>query len=72
MAEDNESSLQARIDELEKRNKELEEQLAGNIPQVSSAQLHNYPDAAYQPASKDEEPKSEQPLTGTAATSKEH
>jgi hypothetical protein len=65
--------MQARIDELEKRNKELEEELAGKIPQVSSAALHNYPDAEYEKAEPpDEQPKPQQPLTGAAATAQEH
>ena len=37
--------MQSRIDELEKENRQLRDQLAGNVPQASSAALHNYPDA---------------------------
>ena len=66
------AALQGRIDELEKRNKELEEQLAGKIPQVSSASLHNYPDARV-PLKDDpkEDPAYQQPRTGASATAKE-
>jgi cell division protein FtsB len=39
------SALQAKNDELVKRNKELEDELAGKIAQASSAALHNYPEA---------------------------
>jgi hypothetical protein len=45
---------------------------AGEIPQIASAELENYPDAAYKVEKARDEPTSEQPLTGTAATAEEH
>ena len=66
------ASLQAQIDQLTKRNRELEEQLAGHIPQVSSAPLHNYPDASVDlPQPEPEEAKTKQPRTGASATASE-
>lgn len=56
----------------EKRAKEEAAMEGGNIPQVSSAPLHNYPDATVpRPEPEPEEPKTPQPKTGTAALAKE-
>lgn len=73
-----ESPLDARIEEEEQlREQHIEKQdaatEAGDIPQAASPELQNYPDAHYpvKPAPEDEG-KTEQPLTGTAATAEEH
>ena len=57
----------------EKRAKEQEAIEQGNIPQVSSDVLHNYPDAKYPKAEPEPEKEgTKQPLTGAAATAEEH
>jgi hypothetical protein len=67
-----EATLRARVDDLEKENMELREQLAGNIPQVSSAPLHNYPDArVHLKDDPKEDPRHQQPRTGASATASE-
>jgi hypothetical protein len=67
-----EALAQQRAAEDEKRGKEKEAIDQGNIPQVSSDVLHNYPDATYPAAGEPEkEKKVEQPRTGAAATAKE-
>jgi cell division septum initiation protein DivIVA len=64
--------MQNRIDQLEKRNHQLEAELAGKIPQVSSASLHNYPEAEVDlPKPEPEKGKTAQPKTGASATAKE-
>ena len=66
------ANLQNRVDQLEKRNKELEEELAGRIAQASSAALHNYPDAKVtRPQPGAEQQKTPQPRTGASAVAKE-
>ena len=56
----------------EKRAKEIQAEEEGNIAQVSSAALHNYPDAKIpHPEPPPEEKKTPQPRTGAAATAKE-
>jgi hypothetical protein len=67
------AALQAQIDDLEKRLAQLKAQQAGNIPQVSSAPLHNYPEATYPaPPPEQEQERPQQPQTGAAAVAEEH
>ena len=64
---------QAQADQDEKRDKELAAAEEGKIPQVSSAPLHNYPQAEYEKAEEEpEKKKGKQPLTGAAAVAEEH
>lgn len=66
------AAMQERIDQLEKENRELREAQAGNIPQVSSASLHNYPDAQVKRSPEPEpDPKPQQPRTGASALATE-
>jgi hypothetical protein len=67
-----EALKQQRAAEDEKRAKEKEALDQGNIPQVSSDVLHNYPDVKIPMAEPQaEEKKVKQPRTGASATAKE-
>lgn len=64
-----EISEQAEQDRKDQQAERDAAEKAGNIPQVSSAALHNYPDAEYSKAEPDDsELPPEQPQTGAAAT----
>jgi hypothetical protein len=66
------ANLQARIDQLEKENRELREASQGNIVQASSAPLHNYPDAEVKMREQDPAQQgTPQPRTGASAVAKE-
>jgi hypothetical protein len=64
---------QATKDRADQQAKRDAAEKAGNIPQVSSAPLHNYPDAQMPKAQEgdDTTPDVEQPRSGTSATAKE-
>lgn len=66
------ATMQARIDQLEKENRELREAAKGNIVQASSESLHNYPDAEVKMREQDpEQERTPQPRTGASAVAKE-
>lgn len=69
---EDEALKEQRAAEDEKRAKEIAAEEQGNIAQVSSAALHNYPDARVKHSEPPpEEQKTPQPRTGASALAKE-